>query len=125
VRKGCGKIAPVSGCAHFQDQAMTFADKLKQLPAVTHLAALQLLNAAGKVVTTIENKPGKAGSLAVYAALAARHGSINVAAAQEGLALFAEHTDDARTHPGNHPNIDRLLEVIASGEGFSVKLIKA
>lgn len=102
---------------------MTFADNLKQLPAVAHLAALQLLDAAGNVVTTIENKPGKAGSLAVYAALAARHGSINVAAAQEGLEIFAEHTDDARAHPGNHPNIDRLLEVIASGEGFSVKLI--
>lgn len=102
---------------------MTFADNLKQLPAVTHLAALQLLDAAGNVLTTIENKPGKAGSLAVYAALAARHGSINVAAAQEGLEIFAEHTDDARAHPGNHPNIDRLLDVIASGEGFSVKLI--
>ncbi|MES2877156.1 MAG: DUF2322 family protein [Pseudomonadota bacterium] len=102
---------------------MTFADNLKRLPAVTHLAALQLLDAAGNVVTTIENKPGKAGSLAVYAALAAKHGSINVAAAQEGLGIFAEHTDDARVHPGNHPNIDRLMEVIASGQGFSVKLI--
>ena len=42
----CSKIAPVSGHAHFQDQTMTFADKLQQLPAATHLAALQLLNAA-------------------------------------------------------------------------------
>jgi len=104
---------------------MTFANNLQQLPAVTHLAALQLLNAAGKVVASIENKPGQAGSLAVYAALAARHGSINVAAAQEGLGIFAEHTADARAHPGHHPNIDRLLEVVASGEGFSVKLINA
>jgi len=104
---------------------MAFADNLKQLPSVTHLAALQLLNAAGDVVATIENQPGKAGSLAVYAALAARHGGINVAAAQEGLEIFAEHTADARVHPGHHPNIDRLLQVIASGEGFSVKLINA
>lgn len=104
---------------------MSFADNCKQLPAVTHLAALQLLNAAGHVVATIENKPGKAGSLAVYAALAARYGGINVAAAQEGLEIFAEHTADARAHPGSHPNIDRLLEVIASGEGFSVKLLDA
>ena len=36
------------------------------------------------------------GMFNVYNALAAKHGSINVAAAQEGLALFAEHTDDAR-----------------------------
>jgi hypothetical protein len=104
---------------------MVFADILKQLPAVTDLAALQLLDAAGQLVTTLENKPGKAGALAVYAALAARHGSINVAAAQEGLELFAEHTADARAHPGKHPNIDRLLEIMASGQCFSVKLIKA
>jgi len=104
---------------------MAFADNLKQLPSVTHLAALQLLNAAGEVVAVIENQPGKAGSLAVYAALAAQHGSINVAAAQQGLAIFAEHTADARAHPGHHPNIDRLLEIIASGEALSVQLIKA
>lgn len=104
---------------------MAFADTLKQLPAVTHLAGLQLLDAAGKVVATIENKPGQAGALAVYAALAAQHGGITVAAAQEGLHLFAEHTANARTHPGKHPNIDRLQAVIASGEGFSVHLLKA
>ena len=104
---------------------MAFADQLKQLPAVSHLAALQLLDAAGHVVNTIENKPGQAGSLAVYAALAARHGGINVAAAQEGLEIFAEHTADARAHPGHHPNIDRLLAVIDSGRGFSVKLVPA
>lgn len=104
---------------------MAFADTLRQLPAVTDLAALQLRNAAGQLVATIENKPGKAGALAVYAALAARHGGINVAAAQEGLDLFAEHTADARAHPGKHPNIDRLLEVIASGQCFAVNLLKA
>jgi hypothetical protein len=104
---------------------MTFADNLRQLPGVSHLAALELLDSTGHVVATIENKPGKAGSLAVYAALAAKHGSLSVAAAQEGLTLFAEHTVDARAHPGNHPNIDRLLAVIASNEGLAVKLILA
>ena len=104
---------------------MAFADNLKQLPSIAHLAELQLLDAAGKVVASIENKPGKAGSLTVYAALAAKHGGIDVAAAREGLELFAEHTADARAHPGNHPNIDRLFEVIASGKGYSVKLIDA
>lgn len=102
---------------------MAFADNLKQLPAVSHLAALQLLDAAGHVVATLENKPGQSGALAVYAALAARHGSINAAAAQDGLDLFAEHTASARAHPGSHPNIDRLLAVIASGEGFAVALV--
>lgn len=103
---------------------MTFAENLQQLPSIAHLAAVQLLSPAGDVVATIDNKPGKAGSVAVYAALAARHGSINVAAAQEGLELFAEHTADARVHPGKHPNIDRLLEVIASGHGYGVRILE-
>ena len=103
----------------------TFADHLRQLPPVSHLAELQLINAVGQVAATIENKPGKAGSLAVYHALAAKHGSINTAAAQEGLQLFAEHTESARQHPGSHPNIDRLFEVIASGQGYTVRLVQA
>ena len=102
---------------------MTFAENLQKLPSITHIATLQLVNSSGEVVATIDNKPGKSGSVSVYAALAARHGGINVAAAHEGLELFAEHTADARMHPGNHPNIDRLLEVIATGQGYSVKLI--
>lgn len=103
----------------------TFADNLRQLPDIAHLSALQLIDAAGNVAATIENKPGKAGSLAVYNALAARHGRIHVAAAQEGLALFAEHTEAARQQPGSHPNIDRLFEVIATGQGYTVQRIEA
>ena len=98
---------------------------LQHTPPTRQHAALALTDTAGTAAATIENKPGKAGSLAVYAALAARHGSINAAAAEEGLAIFAEHTDDARAHPGKHPNIDRLLDVLASGQGFTCKLIAA
>ena len=104
---------------------MAFADNLQQLPSIADLAALELIDGTGSVAATIENKPGKAGSLAVYHALAAKHGSIDVAAAEEGLEIFAEHSADARANPGKHPNIDRLLEVIASGQGYSVKLIGA
>ena len=103
----------------------TFAEHLQQLPPVGHLAALELIDASGTVAASIENKPGKAGSLRVYHALAARHGGINVAAAQDGLTLFAEHTQAAREQPGSHPNIDRLFEVIASGQGYSVRLVQA
>lgn len=103
----------------------TFADNLRQLPTIAHLSALELIDTAGQVAATIDNKPGKAGSVAVYNALAAKHGSITVAAAQEGLVLFAEHTASARQHPGSHPNIDRLLEVIASGQGYTVRLVLA
>ena len=104
---------------------MAFADNLKALPSIAHIAELQLIDAAGQVAATIPNAPGKAGSVTVYNALAAKHGSINVAAAQEGLQIFAEHTEDAKGRPGAHPNIDRLLEVIATGKGYEVKVVAA
>ncbi len=104
---------------------MAFADNLKALPPVAHLAALELVNAAGELVARIENKPGQAGSLAVYAALAAKHGRINAAAAAEGLEVYAEHTTDARANPGKHPNIDRLIDVVATGGTLTVRSIGA
>jgi hypothetical protein len=48
-------------------------------------------------------------------------GAITPLAAQTGLELYAEHTDDARANPGKHPNIDRLLALIESGARLSVK----
>lgn len=104
---------------------MAFADNLRALPHIAHIAELQLIDTDGQLAATIPNAPGKAGSVTVYNALAAKHGSINAAAAQEGLELFAEHTEDARAHPGSHPNIDRLLQVIATGKGYEVKVIAA
>lgn len=104
---------------------MAFADNLKALPPVAHLAALELLDAAGAVVARIENKPGQAGSLAVYAALAAKHGAINVAAAQEGMDIYAEHTADAQANPGKHPNIDRLIELSRTGQTLTARTIAA
>jgi hypothetical protein len=100
---------------------MAFADNLKTLPSAAHLAALDLLDPDGRVVARIENKPGQAGSLTLYAALAAKHGLINPAAAIEGLALYDEHTDDAKAYPGKHPNIDRLLTVLATGQSLAVR----
>ncbi|MEO8298110.1 MAG: DUF2322 family protein [Burkholderiales bacterium] len=102
----------------------TFADTLRQLPSVAHLTGLQLLDVTGRVIATLENKPGQAGSLAVYAALAARHGgAITPAAAVEGLVLYAEHTADARAHPGKHPNIDRLLAWAEGTTSHPVRLL--
>jgi hypothetical protein len=104
---------------------MLFSDHLKQLPPVPHLAALELIDAQGAVCARIENKPGQAGSLVVYAALAAKHGRITPQAAQEGLDIYAEHTADARAFPGKHPNIDRLITLLASDGELGVRLIEA
>ena len=105
---------------------MNFAERLKQLPAATHLAALHLLDADGKAIATIENKPGQAGSVAVYAALAALYGgSITPAAASLGLEWYAEHTADALAFPGKHPNIDRLLAWAQGTDTYQVQSIAA
>jgi hypothetical protein len=104
---------------------MAFADNLKTLPAVAHLAGLQLVDEQGSPLATLDNKPGSAGSVAVYHALVQRHGAITVEAAHEGLALYAEHTADARAHPGKHPNIDRLLQLVERGGRLTVTLLPA
>lgn len=108
---------------HFTDHLMTFADNLLRLPAVAHIKELQLLDANGQITATIPNIPGKSGSVAVYHALHSKHGCINIAAAHEGLKLFAEHTAHAQAQPGSHPNIDRLQDVLTTGQGYEVKVI--
>jgi hypothetical protein len=102
---------------------MTFADNLKQLPKVSHLAALQLIDAEGSIVATIENKAGQTGSLAVYNHLAQLFGAINAEAARKGLELYAEHTADAQANPGKHPNIDRLVTLVTQNGQLRVKQI--
>ena len=104
---------------------MAFADKLKTLPGVSHLAALQLLDAAGEVVATIENKPGQAGSLAVYNHLGQLHGAITHESATQCIEIYAEHSEDARLNPGKHPNIARLLGLVERGETLRVKHVFA
>ena len=104
---------------------MLFAEHLKQLPKISHLAALTLLDADGVPVATIENKAGQAGSLAVYNHLAQLYGAIGPDAARKGLELYAEHTADARINPGKHPNIDRLIGLVERGESLRVKQVFA
>lgn len=105
---------------------MAFADTLKTLPPVSHLSALQLIDAAsGELVATIEHKPGQIGSLAVYNHLAQTFGVITPEAAAAGLEIYGEHTTDARANPGKHPNVDRLIALTASGKTLRVTTIPA
>ncbi len=100
---------------------MAFADNIKQLPGIAHLAALQLLDAEGTVVATIEHKPGQIGSLALYNHLGQTFGAITPEAAKKGLELYAEHVANAQAHPGKHPNIDRLLAMGPDSPTLRVK----
>jgi hypothetical protein len=90
----------------------SFAEVLQTLASIDGLARLDLMNDAGQVVATIENRPGSQGSFRVYHHVAQPRGVIDAEAAHEALELFVEHTADARDHPGKHPNIDRLFEIV-------------
>jgi hypothetical protein len=102
----------------------SFAENLKQLPRISHLAAIEL-SENDSVVATIENKPGQAGSLAVYNHLAQLYGAITAEAAKKGLELFAEHALEARANPGKHPNIDRLIKLLEEPRTLRVKQVFA
>ncbi len=95
---------------------------LAMLESAEHLQRLELADTDGNI-ERIENKPGTQGSLKVYHHLWKKHGAINAAAAKEGLALYAEHTEDAQNNPGKHPNIDRLFEVLENGLKYVVTAI--
>lgn len=102
-----------------------FAENLKKLPGISHVAAINLLDKEGALVGCIENKAGSQGSLAIYNHLAQTFGAIVPEAAQKGLELYAEHTEDARQNPGKHPNIDRLLTLADQGGLLRVKHVFA
>lgn len=101
----------------------TFKDNLQRLPSVEGVQKIELIDGEGTVVASIENQPGKQGSLAVYQYLKQIFGALDARAAEHGLAVFAEHTADARSRPGAHPNVDRLLEVAAGRPTLSIAVI--
>ncbi|MBI3144576.1 MAG: DUF2322 family protein [Pseudogulbenkiania sp.] len=102
----------------------SFKDILTTLPDTAGIAALVLLDEHDEVQARLENQPGTAGSVKVYYALVQRFGHIDHAAAAEGLALYAEHTADARLNPGKHPNIDRLLAIAEGGApGLKARIV--
>ncbi|WP_244817950.1 DUF2322 family protein [Caballeronia sp. Lep1P3] len=102
-----------------------FKDNLARLPSIEGIERIDLVDAKGQTVDSIENKPGKQGSLAVYHYLKETFGKIDAKAAEHGLAVFAEHTADARNRPGAHPNVDRLAAIAAGGEGLDVAIVRA
>ena len=99
-----------------------FPDNLALLPAVDGVAAIELVDRSGAQIGRIENKPGQAGSLRVYCWLAQTFGAITPEAAEVGLKIYAEHTQDARDYPGKHPNIDRLFGIRAPDQTLQVRI---
>ena len=101
----------------------TFKDNLQQLPPIDNVQRIDLLDTNGAVIASIENQPGKQGSLAVYHYLQRAFAGLDSNAAAHGLALFAEHSADARNRPGAHPNVDRLLAIAAGAAPLRIAVI--
>ena len=102
-----------------------FKDNLARLPSIDGIERIDLVDGRGTVVATIENQPGKQGSLAVYHYLKAAFGTLDARAADHGLAVFAEHTVDARNRPGAHPNVDRLLAIAGGAQALRIEVVAA
>ena len=102
-----------------------FKDNLAKLPSIAGVQRIDLVDAHGAVVDSIANAPGKQGSLAVYQYLKQEFGTLDARAAEHALAVFAEHTADARNRPGAHPNIDRLFAIVAGGAPLRIEVIPA
>ena len=103
----------------------TFKDNLQQLPSIDGVQRIDLLDEQGSIVHSIENQPGKQGSLAVYHYLGQCFDALDAEAADHGLAMFGEHTADARDRPGAHPNVDRLLAIVAGARPLRIAVIPA
>jgi len=101
----------------------SFKDNLQLLPPIDGVRRIDLIDETGAVVASIENQPGKQGSLAVYHYLKQVFGTLDAKAAEHGLAVFAGHTADAQSRPGAHPNVDRLLEVVAGGALLRIDVV--
>lgn len=104
-------------------QTSSFKDILPTLKDASHIHQLDLLDEQGNTIDSIENVPGKSGSVSVYYHVSAESGLLNKDSAEQALQLYAEHTDDARQNPGRHPNIDRLFDLINNNLTYQVKVI--
>ena len=110
---------------HMIQPTASFKNNLQLLPLVDGVERLDLVDPEGQVVASILNQPGKQGSLCVYQYLDQTFGIIDAKAAAHGLAVFGEHTEDAKLRPGAHPNIDLLTAILDGGNPLSVRLTTA
>ena len=100
-----------------------FSDVLLTLDNADEVRRIELYYENGEPAGVIENKPGSQGSVKVFHHLYKMFGGITLDAAVEGLALYAEHTEDAENCPGKHPNVDKLINVLENEEPLTVKVI--
>jgi hypothetical protein len=100
-----------------------FSDVLLTLDSADEVQRIELYEEDGSAAGVIENKPGSQGSVKVFYHLYKMFGGITLDAAVEGLALYAEHTEDAENCPGKHPNVDRLINVLENEAPLTMKVV--
>ena len=113
----------LAGLFYVKVMMKNFKEILPTLDDASHVQRIELFSGDGRAAGVIENKPGSHGSIRVYHHLHNKWGSLCVAAAHEGLAIYAEHTADAKLNPGKHPNIDRLIGIMARKDEFRVEIV--
>jgi len=101
-----------------------FKKNLESLPGIEGIERLELFEGDNlQPVAIIENKSGKAGSVAVYNFLKSEYDQLDYESAKIGLELFAEHVISAAENPGAHPNIDFLFNVIENDRILKINII--
>jgi len=98
-------------------------DKLEGLPSVDNLAGLELYGEGFEPEAWVEHTPDRTTTVAIYYQMAIDYGGISPTAARKALDLFGDQAEEARAHPGRHPDIDRLFEVIDRGQYLSVRAV--
>ncbi|OOF45759.1 DUF2322 family protein [Rodentibacter trehalosifermentans] len=103
---------------------MAFKEILDELPTIDHLSGLNVKQ-GDEIIHHIPAIPGKLGSLRLYHALAEKfNGKLDRTSAQQGIEWFAEYVEDAKKHPGKHPNIDLLFNVVEKELVLHLELLK-
>lgn len=98
-----------------------FSTDYYYLPSTDHIKRLTLKNAHSGETTILENKPGKHASVKILFNIANTNNlRISSREAQNGLLLFGDYVIEEKQHPGAHPNIRLLMDIIENKEAWSV-----
>ena len=81
----------------------TFKDNLQKLPSIEGVQRIDLTDGTGAVVASIENVPGKQGSVAALQSPRLVFGMLDANAATPGRAVSAAHTTDPPIRHAAHP----------------------
>lgn len=102
---------------------MSFKENLAEMQSIDSVERIDIYNSKNKLIDSIENVPGKSGSVQVYANMSNfNDGAITSEMAGNAIVSFDEYTLEAIDDASSHPNIQRLFKV-DDGMEFSMKIV--